>query len=193
MGRQVRCAHSFVAGVLIQFTPLALPGIWLVQMASRADNRGYFARTFCSEEFKAQGLPSIFSQCSVSFNSRRGTLRGLHWQDAPYPEGKLIRCVRGSVFDVAVDIRPSSASYSKWISTTLSADNGDALYIPPGFAHGFQTLENCSEVFYQMTQAYHEGYARGLRWNDPTIGIGWPIADAIVSGRDATLPLLVRL
>ena len=159
-------------------------------MDRHTDTRGYFARSFCAEEFKAHGLPSAFPQCNVSFNASRGTLRGLHWQDAPYPEGKLVRCVRGSVFDVAVDLRPNSASHGKWISATLTADNGDALYIPPGFAHGFQALEDGSEVFYQMAESYRDGLARGLRWNDSSVAIAWPIADPIVSDRDAALPLL---
>ncbi|OZB38512.1 MAG: dTDP-4-dehydrorhamnose 3,5-epimerase [Acidiphilium sp. 34-60-192] len=175
----------------MQFTPLPLPGILLIQMDRRADTRGYFARSFCADEFKAHGIPPVFPQCNVSFNTSRGTLRGLHWQDDLYPEAKLVRCVRGSVFDVAVDLRPRSASYGKWVSAILSADNGDALYIPPGFAHGFQTMEDGSEVFYQMAESYHgDGLARGLRWNDPTIAVDWPIPDPILSDRDAVLPLL---
>lgn len=192
MGRQVRRPDPLLAGVLIQFTPLALPGIWLIQMERNNDPRGYFARTACQDEFEAHGIPTAFPQSNVSFNHSRGTLRGLHWQDVPHPEGKLVRCVRGSVFDVAVDLRPGSASYRRWVSATLSAANGDALYIPPGFAHGFQTLEDNAELFYQMTDPYRPGLARGLRWNDPAIAIRWPITDPILSDRDAALPLLDR-
>jgi len=156
----------------------------------RCTPRGHFARTYCAEEFAKHGLPNAFLQCNVSFNAHRGTLRGLHWQADPYQEGKLVRCARGAIFDVAVDLRPGSPTYGKWASAELTAANAHALYIPPGFAHGFQSLEDASEVFYQMTTAYRDGYARGMRWNDPALAITWPIADPILSDRDAALPTL---
>lgn len=175
----------------MKFTPLAIPEVWLVQPEPRPDARGHFARTFCATEFTAYGLPAAFPQCNLSFNQHRGTLRGLHWQDEPFPEGKLVRCTRGAIFDVAVDLRPASPTHGRWISALLSADNAHALYIPPGFAHGFQALEDTTEVFYQMTEPYRDGMARGLRWNDPTIAIAWPLPDPILSDRDAALPLLL--
>ena len=173
----------------MRFHPYHLDGLWLIEPERRADERGYFVRTYCEDEFAAHGLPTRFPQCNASFNASRGTLRGLHWQDEPYPEGKLVRCVRGTVFDVAVDLRPGSATRGQWASAELSAENGRALYIPPGFAHGFQTIEDGSELFYQMTESYRDGLARGLRWNDPSLGIDWPLPNPVVSARDAALPL----
>ena len=153
------------------------------------DDRGYFARSFCEEEFAAHGLPARFPQSNASFNARRGTLRGLHWQEKPHPEGKLVRCVRGAVLDVAVDIRAGSSTRGRWAAAELSAENGDALYIPPGFAHGFQALEDGTELLYMMTERYRDGLARGLRWDDPTLAIAWPIGEPFVSARDGALPL----
>ena len=173
----------------MRFQPLALDGLLLIQPERRLDERGYFVRTFCEDEFAAHGLPTRFPQCNASFNTHRGTLRGLHWQDDPFPEGKLVRCVRGSVFDVAVDIRPGSPTRGGWVSATLTAENGDALFIPPGFAHGFQALEDGTELFYQMTERFRDGMARGLRWDDPVLDIRWPLPDPVVSARDAVLPL----
>lgn len=172
----------------MRFTPLTPSGVWLIQLDRREDVRGWFARTFCEAEFAAHGLPTRFPQCNASFNARRGTLRGLHWQEEPFPEGKLVRCMAGAVFDVAVDVRPGSVSRGRWASAVLSADEGDALYIPAGFAHGFQSLVDGSALSYQMTESYREGLARGLRFDDPGLGIPWPVSDPIVSGRDAALP-----
>jgi dTDP-4-dehydrorhamnose 3,5-epimerase len=174
----------------MRFTPLVPEGVWLIQGDRRADDRGYFVRTFCAAEFAAHGLPTVFPQCNTSFNAAAGTLRGLHWQADPFPEGKLVRCTAGAVFDVAVDLRPGSATHRQWVFAELSAANGDALYIPPGFAHGFQALQDGSELFYQMTESYRDGLARGLRWNDPALAIAWPLPDPILSARDAALPLL---
>ena len=174
----------------MRFQPLAPEGLFLVQIDRREDRRGFFARSFCSEEFAAAGLPTEFPQANVSFNHARGTLRGMHWQADPYQEGKLIRCTSGSVFDVAVDIRPGSPSFGRWAGVTLSARNADAIYIPEGFAHGFQTLEDDTELLYLMTTAYRDGAARGLHHADPAIAIAWPLADPILSDRDAALPPL---
>lgn len=172
------------------FTPTALEGVWQIDLEHQADPRGYFARSFCAEEFAAHGLPVLFVQCNVSFNAQRGTLRGLHWQDAPHAEGKLVRCTRGAIFDVAVDLRETSPTRHHWIGVELTERNGRALYIPPGFAHGFQTLKDASEVFYQMTEAYHADLARGARWDDPMFGIAWPVPNPIMSERDRCHPLI---
>ena len=170
------------------FTPAALAGVWLVDLEPRRDPRGHFARSFCAEEFATHGLPRDFVQCNVSCNTRRGTLRGLHWQGEPHGEGKLVRCTRGAIFDVAVDLRPASPTRHRWLGVELTAMNGRALYIPAGFAHGFQTLADDSEVFYQMTEAYHGDLVRGARWDDPAFGIVWPLPAPILSERDQAHP-----
>jgi dTDP-4-dehydrorhamnose 3,5-epimerase len=167
----------------------ALDGPLLIEPERHADDRGWFARTFCAEAFARAGLPARFVQCSASFSRRRFTLRGLHYQDAPYAEGKLVRCTRGALFDVAVDLR-AGATHRQWIAHELSADNGLALWIPPGFAHGFVTLRDATEVFYQMTEPFRPEAARGLRWNDPALNIAWPVTEPILSPRDAALPFI---
>ena len=174
----------------MRFLPTALDGVILVAPEPHTDARGSFSRTFCAEEFARAGLPPVFVQCNVSSNLRRGTLRGLHYQDLPHPEGKLVRCTRGALFDVAVDLRPGSASLHRWIGVELHGDSLHALWIPPGFAHGFVTLLDDTELFYQMTEPFHPDLARGLRWDDPALGIAWPVADPVLSARDASLPLL---
>lgn len=169
----------------MKFFATELAGAYVVELERLEDERGFFARTFCRDEFTAHGLSSVFVQCNVSFNLRRGALRGMHYQEKPHEEAKLVRCTRGAVYDVIVDIRKDSPTYKRWIAVELAADQDRMLYIPEGFAHGFQTLEDGSEVFYQMSEMYHPECARGLRWNDPAIGIRWPLADPIVSERDA--------
>ena len=140
---------------------------------------------WCQEEFKAHGLNSNLVQCNVSYNKRKGTLRGMHYQVAPHEEAKLIRATRGAIYDVIIDLRPTSATYGRWTAAELSAENRAMLYVPPGFAHGFQTLMDDVEVFYQMSDYFHPESARGLRWDDPVIGIEWPtVAERIVSPRD---------
>lgn len=174
----------------MKFTPTKLAGVWLVDMERREDERGWFARTWCAEEFAAHGLPTGFSQCSTSFNRRRGTLRGMHYQIAPHAEAKLVRCVRGAMFDVALDLRPESATFKQWVAAELTAENGRGLFIPEGCAHGFQTLADDTEVFYQIAGAYHPVSGRGVRWDDPAFGIRWPSPhDACLSPRDSTLLL----
>ena len=170
------------------FQPLHLQGAWLLRPEIRRDPRGHFARTFCSAEFIAHGLPSVFPQCNLSYNETRGTLRGMHWQDDPHPEGKLVRCTRGAIHDVLVDIRPSSPTRHRWLGFDLSAENGDSLYIPAGFAHGFQTLTDDAEVYYMMTETYWPALARGARWDDPAFAIAWPLHDPILSERDTAHP-----
>jgi dTDP-4-dehydrorhamnose 3,5-epimerase len=172
-------------------TPLA--GAFLVEPARVEDERGYFARTFCEMEFEKHGMNPRVSQCSVSQNRRHGTLRGLHFQKAPAEEAKLVRCPRGAIFDVIVDLRPESATFGRWFGETLSAVNGWMLYVPEGFAHGFQALTDDVEVAYQISTAYRAELSGGIRWNDPRVGIAWPLPDPILSDRDRSLPLLDEL
>jgi dTDP-4-dehydrorhamnose 3,5-epimerase len=172
--------------LIITETPLS-PAC-LIEVEPLRDDRGFFARTFCQDEFSRHGLPDNFVQCSLSFNRRRGTLRGLHYQAEPCPEAKLVRCTRGAVFDVMLDLRRDSPGYCRWFATELSADNARAVYVPPGFAHGFQTLCDDAEVFYQMAAAYRPELSRGARWNDPAFAIAWPIEEPILSPRDARFP-----
>jgi len=167
------------------FTPTALPGAVLVDLERHEDARGHFARTWCAREFRDAGLSDRLVQASVSYNHRRGTLRGLHYQVAPHEEDKLVRCTAGAIWDVIVDLRPDSPTYLRHVAVELRAATGRALYIPRGFAHGFQTLEDGSEVFYQMSEFYAPEAGRGVRWNDPRFGIDWPIADPILHPRDA--------
>jgi dTDP-4-dehydrorhamnose 3,5-epimerase len=167
------------------FSKTPLEDVWLLDLERHEDARGSFARSFCADAFAAHGLPNTFVQCSISSNTRRGTLRGLHWQADPYPEGKLVRCIRGAIFDVAVDLRAQSPTLHHWIGFELSAENGRALYIPPGCAHGFQTLVDDTDVFYQMTEAYRPDFARQARWDDPAFGIAWKLNDPLLSQRDA--------
>jgi dTDP-4-dehydrorhamnose 3,5-epimerase len=174
------------------FTETRLKGAFVIDLEKKADDRGYFARTFCENEFAEHGLKTRFVQCNTSFNRRKGTLRGMHFQAAPHEEAKLVRCTRGSLFDAIIDLRPGSPTYRAHVAETLSADNGKMLYIPEGFAHGFQTLEDGTEIFYQMTEFYHAGSARGVRWNDPAFGIKWPDGERIMIQRDREYPLLAQ-
>lgn len=170
------------------FIPSELDGIWVIDPERRADARGFFARTFCSAEFEAHGLPGVFPQCNLSQSERRGTLRGMHWQAEPHPEGKLVRCARGAVYDVVADLRPGSATRYRWQGYELSAANGRSLYVPPGFAHGFQTLTDDAEMVYQMTEPFRSGLAQGARWDDPALAIAWPLLNPILSERDRLHP-----
>jgi dTDP-4-dehydrorhamnose 3,5-epimerase len=172
------------------FTESPLPGVFLVDLEPLNDERGFFARSYASDEFAARGLAPELGQCSVSYNARKGTLRGLHYQSAPHEEHKLVRCTAGAIFDVIVDIRPHSPGYRRWFGTELTAQNRRALFIPPGFAHGFVTLSDETEVYYMISVPPALEYARGLRWNDPAFGIQWPLAPSVISPRDATYPLL---
>lgn len=173
------------------FTPLSLRGAFLIEPERHEDERGFFARTFCTEEFAAHGIKVAVAQCNTSYNHRRGTLRGLHYQRPPSEEAKLIRCTRGAIFDVIVDLRPESATFKRWAGFQLSADNGKMIWAPEGFAHGFQTLVGDTEVFYQMSSAYAPQDAAGVRWDDPDLAIEWPnVSDRVISSRDLALPLL---
>ena len=166
----------------------ALAGVFEIEVAVQRDERGVFARTFDEKTFADAGLPVHWPQCNASWTSRRGTLRGMHYQADPVPEPKLVRCTQGRVFDVAVDLRPGSPTYCRWHGVELSAEARNALFIPAGFAHGFLTLEDGAEVFYQMGAAYVSELARGVRWDDPAFAIRWPFAPTVMSPRDAASP-----
>jgi dTDP-4-dehydrorhamnose 3,5-epimerase len=168
----------------VRFTETPLRGAFVVELDLLQDERGYFARTFDVAEFAEHGLDALVVQCNTSFNARRGTLRGMHFQAEPDGEAKLVRCTRGSIYDVAVDLRPDSETYRRWFGTELSAANGRMLYIPIGMAHGFQTLEDDTEVSYQMSHYYVPEQSRGVRFDDPAFGIEWPLPDPTVSERD---------
>ncbi len=172
----------------MRFRETELPGAFVVELSPHADERGSFARAFCEEEFAAHGLPSRFPQCNISRNTARGTLRGMHYNAAPHAESKLVRCTSGSIWDVIVDLRPGSPTRFRWLGVKLSAQSGDALFVPEGFAHGFLTLRADSEVFYMMGRSYLAGAARGFRWNDPRIGIRWPEPPRVLSGPDRSWP-----
>lgn len=170
------------------FKPTDLPGAFVIEPQRHSDLRGHFARTYCEKEFADHGLESRVSQCSVSFNRRKGTLRGMHYQAAPFEEVKVVRCNRGSIYDVIIDLRPDSVAYQKWFAVQLDEENGKMLYIPRGFAHGFQTLADNTEVFYQMSQVFSPEHARGVRWNDPAFSIAWPEDERIILDRDRNYP-----
>jgi len=170
------------------FRQTEIADAWEIGLEPIRDERGYFARAFCRREFEARGLPGGFVQSNVSFNSRRGTLRGMHLQLEPHAESKLVRCTRGTVFDVIVDLRPASPTCAHWAASELSAVNGRMLLVPPGCAHGYLTLEDDCEVFYQVTAEYHPPSEVGLRWDDPTIAIAWPSRPVCMSARDRDLP-----
>lgn len=172
----------------MRFRPTPLPGVVVVEPEPVADERGLFARTFCAEEFEAAGLEPELAQCSLSFNPRRGTLRGMHYQAAPFGEDKLVRCTRGRIWDVALDLRPESPSYLGHFALELSGENRLGLYLPPQVAHGFLTLEDASEVFYQMSVPYAPEAARGVRFDDPAFAIPWPEPVRVASERDRSWP-----
>jgi len=170
----------------LKFLATPLAGAYLIELEQLDDERGFFARSFCQNEFKAHGLDPIVAQCNVSFNRKRGTLRGLHYQAEPHAEAKLVRCTRGAIWDVIVDLRKGSPTARKWHAVELTAENCRALYVPAGFAHGFQTLKDDTEVLYQMSEFYNAESARGVRWDDPAFGIAWPLANPILSKKDAS-------
>lgn len=172
----------------MKFTELPLEGAYLIEIKLLEDERGFFARNWCRDEFDERGLKTEIAQCSTSFNRKKGTLRGMHYQAQPHEETKIVRCTRGSVYDIIVDIRPFSPTYKKWLSFELTADNRKSLYIPAGFAHGFQTLEDETELFYQISEPYRAELARGIRWNDPAFDFRWPIESLIISERDRSFP-----
>ena len=172
------------------FVETNLPGSFVIELKQIEDARGFFARSFCAEEFRVRGLNPRVAQCNISHNRKKGTLRGMHYQAAPYEEARLVRCTRGALYDVIIDLRTDSLTFMKWTTVELSAKNRRMLYVPEGFAHGFQTLADDTEVFYQMSTPYHPGSDRGLRWDDPAFGVVWPEVDKrFISERDASFPL----
>jgi dTDP-4-dehydrorhamnose 3,5-epimerase len=170
------------------FHATSLPDAFIVEPEMVGDARGSFARTWCREAFAERGLNTELAQCSLSYTKGRGTLRGMHYQRAPHAETKLVRVTRGAIYDVAVDLRPESATFCRWSAVELTADNHKMFYIPDGFAHGFVTLTDVAEVFYQISVAHEPQSAAGVRWNDPAFNIDWPIDQPILSGRDAAFP-----
>ena len=170
------------------FHETRLPGVFEIHLEPKTDERGFFARTWCQAEFEAQGLHPNLVQCSISFNNRKGTLRGMHYQAQPHAEAKLVRCTKGAIIDVAIDLRPASSTYRDWVAVILTADNRNMVYVPEGCAHGFLTLADETEVFYQMSEFYSPESARGVRWNDPAFQIVWPAAIEVISERDRTYP-----
>ena len=172
------------------FTESPLSGAYMVDIERLPDERGFFARAYCADEFAARRLGPELRQCSVSYNARKGTLRGMHYQGAPHEEHKLVRCTAGAIFDVIVDIRTASPTYRRWFGAELTMDNRRSLFIPPGFAHGFVTLTDEAEVYYMISVAHAPTFSRGLRWNDPAFAIEWPLTPAVISDRDAAYPLL---
>jgi len=183
------------------FTETKLKGSFVIEIEPIEDERGFFSRTFCQKEFKKHGLNPCIAQCNISHNKKKGTLRGMHYQAAPHEEAKIVSCIKGSIYDVIIDLRIDSPTYCQWLAVELTAHNllGTAhsfplttnykmLYIPKGMAHGFQTLEDNTVVFYQMSEFYHPESARGVRWDDPVFGIIWPFAPKILSERDRSYP-----
>ncbi|MBB3592906.1 dTDP-4-dehydrorhamnose 3,5-epimerase [Rhizobium sp. BK529] len=171
----------------MKFVPTAVSGAFVVEVDARSDERGLFARTFDAKSFADHGLVPVYPQCNISQNHKRGTLRGMHYQAAPRPEVKLVRVTRGRVFDVALDLRRDSPTYLKWAAVELDATRYNAFYIPAGCAHGFLTLEDDCELFYQMSEVYVPELARGVRWDDPAFSIAWPFTPSVISERDAAL------
>jgi len=173
------------------FTETKLKGAYIVDLERREDERGFFARSWCEDEFKQHGLNPRLAQCNISFNKKRGTLRGMHYQAEPFPEAKLVHCTMGAIYDVMIDLRRDSPTFKQWVAVELTAENHSALYIPEGFAHGFQTLEDNTEVFYQMSEFYHPECARGIRWDDPAFGVTWYLGTVNISTKDMQHPLFM--
>lgn len=190
MGRALCDGGAADGGMAVIITPTKLEGVYEVWPELLEDERGAFARTSCVDEFARLGLPAGWTQCSISWNIVKHTLRGMHYQAEPHGEHKLVRCTAGRILDVALDLRSNSRTRLQWHALELSAVNRAALYIPPGVAHGFLTLEDGSEVFYQIQGAYHPESARGVRWNDSAFAVNWPAAPSRISRRDAEYPLL---
>jgi len=166
------------------FKETSLKGAYIIEIEPLEDERGFFARSFCQKEFEEHSLNFSIVQCNLSYNKKKGTLRGMHYQVAPYEEAKLVSCVRGAIYDVIIDLRQDSNSYCQWLAVELNEKKFNMIYIPEGFAHGFQTLKDDTEVFYQMSEFYHPECARGVRWNDPAFGVKWPLHNPIISEKD---------
>lgn len=172
----------------MKFLETPLQGVYLIELEPAYDDRGFFARTWCKEEFQKHGLNPNLAQCSLSFNKKKGTLRGMHYQCEPHQEAKLVRCCSGAIHDVVLDLRRGSPTFGKWFASELNAGNHKMLYVPEGCAHGFQSLQDESTIFYQISEAYHPESARGIRWNDPLFAIKWPIDAPMLADRDRSFP-----
>ena len=189
MGRKIYHSNSRGKSNL-KFIETKLKGAYVIEIEKNEDGRGFFARIFERKRFSELGLDTELFQCNISFNKQKGTLRGMHYQDLPYGEVKIVRCTRGKIFDVIIDLRPDSLTYRNWFGIELSYENYKIMYIPKGFAHGFQTLEEDTEIFYHMSDCYMPEYARGIRWDDKAIGIKWPIKPTTISKNDQSYRLL---
>ncbi|MBI4294374.1 MAG: dTDP-4-dehydrorhamnose 3,5-epimerase [Betaproteobacteria bacterium] len=172
----------------MRFVETGLPGAFLIEIDPLVDGRGLFARTYCEREFRDRGIGMRMVQCSTSFNARRNTVRGMHFQAEPFAEDKLVRCTRGAIYDVIVDMRQGSPTRLKWFAAELSQDNRRSIFLPKGFAHGFKTLTDHSEIFYQMSAFYEPAAGQGVRWNDPALNIDWPEGEPLLSERDKNYP-----
>jgi len=172
------------------FAATKIPGAFVIDLEKIEDDRGFFARSYCRDEFAQQDIIFTPVQSNISQNKKAGTLRGMHYQKAPYEEAKLVRCSRGRIFDVAIDLRPASAAYKKWVGVELGAENNRSFFIPEGCAHGFLTFDDDTEIIYQMGREYVPGTGAGVRWNDPAFAIDWPFEPVIISERDAGYPLV---
>ena len=170
------------------FHETEIDGAFVIELDPHEDERGFFARTFCQREFEEYGLETNVAQCSISFNREQGTLRGMHYQAAPHEEVRLVRCVSGAIYDVIIDLRPTSNTMMGWMAVTLDTENRRMLYVPEGLAHGFLTLEDNTEVFYQMSEFYYPELARGVRWDDPAFNVEWPSTPTVISERDNSFP-----
>ena len=177
----------------MKFSPTTLPGVWRIELELAEDERGFFARTYCENEFTAHGLNTRWPQCNLTRTLKRGMLRGMHFQAEPKPEIKLVRCAVGAIHDVVIDVRRDSPAFGRWEAFELTGANRSIVYIPAGLAHGFQCLADGSEVLYQMSEFYVPELARGIRWNDPQVGIRWPLPNPVLSAKDRDLPLLADL
>ncbi|MDY7055159.1 dTDP-4-dehydrorhamnose 3,5-epimerase [Limnospira fusiformis] len=176
----------------MKFTETQLKGAYIIELEPIQDERGFFSRSWCQKEFSERGLNSNLVQCNISFNRHKGTLRGMHYQAKPHEEAKLVRCTMGAIYDVIIDIRPDSPTFKQWVAVELTAENRRMLYIPEGMAHGFETLTDNTEVFYQMSEFFYPDSARGLRWNDPTFAIQWLGTHFIISKKDNSYNLFVE-
>jgi dTDP-4-dehydrorhamnose 3,5-epimerase len=174
----------------MQFTSSSIPGAWVIDVTPIHDDRGFFATTWLPDELRQHGIAAVVAQCNLAFNHRRGTLRGLHFQTAPHAQAKIVRATRGALLDVIVDLRPESPTWRQWELFELTADNRRMLYIPPGLAHGYLTLTDDAEMFYQASSPWAPQAEAGVRWNDPAFGIKWPFAPTVISEKDQTWPLL---
>src|SRR5579864_7054776 len=188
MGREAGGAHTGGRSSIVIFRETRLKGAYVIEPEKRQDDRGFFARSFCMREFLEHNLNPNTAQCNISFNRKKGTLRGMHYQAAPFGECKLVRCTQGAIYDVIIDLRPNSPTFKQHVAEALAANEHKILYVPQGFAHGFQTLEDNSEVFYQMSEFYSPEHARGVRWNDPAFAISWPVSEPIMIERDRNYP-----